>query len=135
MGPLLRFAAFLPLIEIVVIVLVWHAIGPWWTLALLAAGPIAGLVLLRLSPWRTLAHVRAQLSQGQLPNKAVWEGVALGVAGLLLLVPGFFSDFLAVLLLLGPGRRSLRTPAQPSGMVGTAADRKPLEGRFRSYRD
>lgn len=135
MGSLFRFAAFLPLIEVVLIVLVWHAIGPWWTLALLMAGPVAGLALLRLSPWRTLVHVRAELSRGHLPNKAVWEGVALGAAGLLLLLPGFFSDFLALLLLLGPGRRSLRAPSGPPGSAVSPADQKPLEGRFRTYRD
>ncbi len=133
---LFRFMAFLPLIEVVLIVLVWRALGPWWTLALLFSGSFAGLALLRLSPVRTLDHVRAQLQRGQAPNAAVWEGMALGVAGLLLLVPGFFSDFLAVVLLLGPGRRLLRRPPSAGPPPAPSpAERKPLEGRFRTYRD
>ncbi len=133
---LLRLAVFLPLIEVVVIVLVWQAIGPWWTLALLAAGPVAGLVLLRLSPVRTLGHARAALARGQLPHDAVWEGVALGLAGLLLLFPGFFSDLLAIMLLLGPGRRALRRPPGRSGPPAAGpGTEEPLEGQYRSYRD
>lgn len=133
---LVRFMAFLPLIEVVLIVLVWHALGPWWTLALLFSGSLAGLAVLRLSPIRTLDHLRAQLQRGQAPNAIVWDGMALGVAGLLLLVPGFFSDFLAVALLLGPGRRLLRRPRGVDPPPTTpAAEQKPLEGRFRTYRD
>ncbi|WP_298139648.1 FxsA family protein [Acidiferrobacter sp.] len=133
---LLRFMVFLPLIEVVVIVLVWRAIGPWWTLGLLAAGPVAGVALLRLSPVRTLGHVHAALSRGRLPHEAVWEGAALGLAGLLLIVPGFFSDLLALVLLAGPGRRALRRPAQvvPPPPPG-GPSREPLEGRFRPDRD
>lgn len=131
-----RFMAFLPLIEVVLIVLVWHAVGPWWTLAFLFAGSLAGLALLRLSPVRTLTRVRAQLLRGEAPSAAVWEGMALGVAGLLLLVPGFFSDFLAVVLLLGPGRRFWRRPPSPGASPPVSpGGRKPLEGRFRTYRD
>lgn len=130
-GRLLRFVAFLPLIEVVVIVLVWRAIGPWWTLGLLMAGPLAGLALVRLSPVRTFGHVRAALSEGRVPGDAMWEGAALGLAGLLLLFPGFFSDFLALVLLIGPARRALRRPPGPP----PPAVREPLEGRFRSYRD
>jgi UPF0716 protein FxsA len=131
-----RFVALLPLIEVVVIVLVWQAIGPWWTLGLLVAGPVAGLALLRLSPVRTFGHVRAAMSRGQLPHEAVWGGAALGLAGLLLIFPGFFSDLLALVLLIGPARRALRRPppeAPPPAAGG--GPREPLEGRFRSHRD
>ncbi len=133
---LLRFIVFLPLIEVVVIVLVWHAIGPWWTLALLAAGPVAGLALLRLSPVHTLGHVQAALSRGRHPGEAVWEGAALGLAGLLLLFPGFVSDFLALVLLIGPARRALRSPPPgPSPPIARGGTQEPLEGRFRTHRD
>ena len=129
-----RFLAFLPLIEVVLIVLVWHAIGPWWTLGLLFTGSFAGVLLLRLSPVRTLTHVRAQLSQGQAPNAAVWQGMALGIAGMLLLLPGFFSDFLALILLLGPARHVFRRPP-PAPPAAPSSAREPLEGEFRTYRD
>ena len=132
---LLRFIVFLPLVEVVVIVLVWQAIGPWWTLGLLVAGPVAGLALLRLSPVRTFGHVRAALSHGRLPHEAVWEGAALGLAGLLLIFPGFFSDLLAFALLIGPARRALRRPPEASPPAAGGGSREPLEGRFRSYRD
>jgi len=132
---LLRFLAFLPLIEVVLIVLVWHAIGPWWTLGLLFSGSLAGLALLRLFPVRTLAHVRVQLQRGYSPDKAVWEGMILGIAGLLLLLPGFFSDFLALVVLLGLGWRWFRRPRFPEPPAAPPSAKEPLEGRFRTHRD
>ncbi|MDA8390134.1 MAG: FxsA family protein [Gammaproteobacteria bacterium] len=133
---LLRFAVFLPLIEVVLIVLVWRAIGPWWTLAALAGGSLAGLALLRISPLQTVLGVRTHLLRGEGPEPALLGGLALGLAGLLLLVPGFFTDFLALLLLVGPARalllRHLRKDADP---IPPAGDKPPLEGTFHEDRD
>jgi len=130
----MRFLVLLPLIEVVLIVLVWQAIGPWWTLGLLALSSVAGLALLRLSPLRTLGHVRVSLAQGQSPGAAVWDGVAVGAAGLLLLIPGFFSDFLAIALLVTRGRRLLRAPRFVPDKPPAPA-KEPLEGRFRTPPD
>ncbi|HUW99152.1 MAG TPA: FxsA family protein [Acidiferrobacter sp.] len=137
---LFRFLVFLPLIEVVLIILVWRAWGPWWTLGLLFSGSLAGLSLLRRFPVRTLAQVRALAQRGQPPDRAIWEGMAQGIAGLLLLVPGFFSDFLAFLVLLGLGWRRLwrpRPPAPPASgsSVPGSSTKEPLEGQFRTYRD
>lgn len=132
----LRFMIFLPLIELVLVVLVWHAIGAAWTLALLFFGSFLGLTLLRLSPSRTVARVMTHVRRGQAPDVAIWEGMIWGLVGFLLLLPGFFSDFLALALLLGAGRRALgrRRPGPPSGASPTASQ-EPLEGRFRTHRD
>lgn len=133
MRSVIRFLAFLPLIEVVLIVLVWRAIGPWWTLGLLFAGSLAGLTVLRLSPMRTVLEVRSQMARGQFPGAAVLDGVALGVAGMLLIVPGFFSDFLALPLLFGPARRLLLRVTVPRTVVSpvSPSDRPPIEGHLR----
>lgn len=94
MRRLMQFAAFLPLIEVVLIVIVWRAIGGWWTLALLVAGSLIGVGLLRVSPVRTVAGVRAELVRGGHPGPAVMGGLALALAGALFLFPGFFPTCL-----------------------------------------
>ncbi len=133
---LVRFAVFLPLIEVVLIVLVWEAIGPWWTLGALLGGSLAGWVLLRMSPLQTVLGVRAHLRRGEGPEPAVFGGLALGLAGLLLLVPGFFTDFLALLLLIGPARSLLfRHLREQTGPAPPPAGKPPLEGVFREDRD
>ncbi|MHB1567026.1 MAG: FxsA family protein [Acidiferrobacter sp.] len=131
MRRLLRFAAFLPLIEVVLIVIVWRTIGGWWTLGLLAGGSVLGVGLLRLSPVRTMAGARAELARGENPGPAVMGGLALALAGVLLIVPGFFSDLLAVFLLVGPARRALwPPPGAPEGPPPPPSAQEPLEGQY-----
>ncbi len=133
MGWVLRFLVLLPVIEVVLIVLVWHAVGPWWTLGLLFSGSFAGLALLRLSPAHALTQARSAMASGRVPDTALFEGMRIGAAGLLLLVPGFFSDFLGLALLAGLGRRWL-TRHGKNGPPGPGGH-KPLEGRFRIHGD
>lgn len=134
MRRLMQFAAFLPLIEVVLIVIVWRAIGGWWTLALLVAGSLIGVGLLRVSPVRTVAGVRAELVRGGHPGPAVMGGLALALAGALFLFPGFFSDLLAIFLLVGPARRALWSRSPPAD-IDPPSPQAPLEGQYRQERD
>jgi UPF0716 protein FxsA len=89
----------IPLIEIRIFALVAGAIGllPALLLCLLAA--IAGTAILRAEGFRTLIAVQGCLIRKEMPVRAVFDGVCRIMAGILLILPGFFSDFLAVLLL------------------------------------
>ncbi|SUB59913.1 Suppressor of F exclusion of phage T7 [Phocoenobacter uteri] len=60
----------------------------------------AGLWLIRLRGLATLFSIRQQLAQGKIPQDAVISSVQYAVAGILLVIPGFLSDILAILLLL-----------------------------------
>ena len=48
----------------------------------------------------TLMAVRQQLAKGELPTDAVINAVLFILAGILLIIPGFLSDILAVLMVL-----------------------------------
>ncbi len=138
MSWLFRFVLFLPLIEVVGIILVWAAVGPWWTIGALVGGSLLGFVLLRISPLRTAVEVRAHVLRGEMPGPAMFGGLSLGLAGLLLLVPGFFTDFLALILLFGPARTLLfgRLPdgAAPP-LRPPSAGQPPIEAVFRADHD
>ncbi|MDP8033265.1 FxsA family protein [Pasteurella atlantica] len=68
----------------------------------------AGLWLIRLRGLATLFSIRQQLAQGQIPQDAVISSVQYAIAGILLVIPGFLSDILAILLLL-PFTRTIIT--------------------------
>jgi UPF0716 protein FxsA len=92
----------LPLIEIALFVLIGGAIGLWWTLAWVVLSVVLGVVILkrvaRLGPISFDRDVRALRD----PLSPV-AGRALTIMGAgLLIVPGFFTDALGVLLLLPP---------------------------------
>lgn len=98
----------LPLLEIAVFIEVGGAIGVWPTIALTVATALGGSLLLRAQGLAALNRARIQMDQGQLPAREMFEGVCLVLAGALLLVPGFVTDALGLLLFLPPFRELLR---------------------------
>ncbi len=98
----------LPLLEVAVFIQVGGAIGVWPTIAATIATALAGSLLLRAQGLATLMRARAQMDQGQLPAREMFEGVCLVLAGALLLVPGFVTDVIGLLLFVPPLRELLR---------------------------
>jgi UPF0716 protein FxsA len=98
-----------PVVELLVFVLVSLLVGFWTAFALLLGGSLAGAILLRLSGAAVLRQARRQMERQQ-PGAGVLDGLWLAVAGVLLFLPGFVTDLLAITLLLPPLRRILFGP-------------------------
>lgn len=104
-----------PLLELWFIIKVGSALGALTTIALLLLAGVAGVALLRHQSFSTLLRLDQRLQQGELPAAEILEGFALALAAVLLLVPGFLSDILALPLLLSPVRRALVRRALGTG--------------------
>jgi UPF0716 protein FxsA len=107
-APLLALFIVVPVVEIYVIIQVGHVIGPWWTVFALIAESVLGVWLVRREgrrAWRTLV---TQLTEGTPPTKAATDGAVILLGGLLLLTPGFVTDFLGFLCVLPPTRPLVR---------------------------
>lgn len=102
--PLFLLFIALPVLELVVMIQVGAKIGAWSVIGLLFLSAFAGVTLIRWQGFFTLAKARSQLAQGQLPAKAIGHGLLLTLAGVLLIIPGFISDLVGLLLLLPPVR-------------------------------
>lgn len=98
----------LPVVEIALFVKSSQWIGVLPTIALAIAAGFAGIAMVRAQGLGTLTRVRTQLDRGEVPVAEAFNAVCLALAGGLLLLPGFFSDVLAILLLLPPFRAGLR---------------------------
>jgi UPF0716 protein FxsA len=113
-----------PLAEILVILQVGEAIGGWWTAALLVADSLLGAYLLRVEGRRAWSEFRSALEEGRWPGDEVAQGALVIVGGTLLLTPGFLTDALGFLFLLGPTRRMvarrLRARVSQAAGSGTA---------------
>lgn len=102
---LLPFLIFLvPILEIATFVVVGSHIGVLATLLLVMATSVAGAALLRIQGLGTLARIRAQVDRGALPDRELAHGAMIFVAGLLLLMPGFLTDVVGLLLFIPPVR-------------------------------
>jgi UPF0716 protein FxsA len=97
-----------PLVEVLAFVAVGLAIGWWLAVALLLGTSLLGVLVLRAEGRAALARVSLAASERSSPGPAA-VNAALGLLGaLLLVVPGFVTDALAVPLLLGPTRALVR---------------------------
>lgn len=86
--------------EISLLVSVGSAIGVLPLILLMIAISAFGLWIVKLRGLFTLASIRQQFAQGKVPTDAVINSIIYAFAGILLLIPGFLSDILAILLLL-----------------------------------
>ena len=100
-----------PLIEIAVFIEVGGRIGLWPTLAMIFATAAMGTALLRYQGLSVLADARGSMERGELPVRALLDGVCLVIAGALLLTPGFVTDLAGALLLMTPIRSLLQAGA------------------------
>ncbi|MBL1240419.1 MAG: FxsA family protein [OCS116 cluster bacterium] len=101
MGLLLLFIFIaVPVIEIALFIQVGGAIGLLSTLAVVVVTAVIGTYLLRQQGLNIVMKVQAEMAQGQMPVKNLIHGAFIVVAGLLLLTPGFFTDFIGFSLFI-----------------------------------
>lgn len=130
----------LPLLEIFVMIEVGTIIGAWATVAWVIAAAFAGVILIRMQGLITWRNVVAALARGQLPAAELIDAVVVLVAGVLLFIPGFISDAMAILCLLPPIRRwgvlwvlrhALDFRRRPPGGPSPPAKPRTIEGDYR----
>lgn len=95
------------IIEVYLFAWVGLMIGAGATVLMVVLMAMSGIILVRFQGIRTIMAAQNQLSQGQLPTLALLEGPLILMAGVLFLIPGFFTDIWGLLLLVPPLRRLL----------------------------
>lgn len=94
-----------PIIEMFILIKVGERIGAWPTIALVLVTAIIGVNLLRQQGLATLQKANWRMEHGQMPAQEMLEGIILAIGGVLLLTPGFFTDFIGFICLLAPLRK------------------------------
>ncbi len=100
--------------EIAVFVAVVSAIGAGWSILLLAATTVLGLVLLRREGIRGWRAFRAAAQTGRPPGAQVTDSLVGLLGALLLAMPGLITSTVGLLLLLPPLRGLARRGVQRS---------------------
>jgi UPF0716 protein FxsA len=103
---LLLFLLF-PVLELFVFVKVSSAIGFFPALLLIILGSMLGVLVLRVAGLATALRARESLNRGELPAQQMLEGLMMALGGGLLILPGFISDVVGLIMLLPITRRLL----------------------------
>lgn len=98
------FAAFLiwPLVEIALFVLIGGQVGVWPVLIWVALSALLGILVMRLTAARQALALRDGLQAVRDPARLAAAGILSMVAGVLLILPGFLTDAVGLVLLLPP---------------------------------
>lgn len=97
--------AVVPMVEIYLLLQVGRLIGALDTIALVILSGLFGLWLARRQGGAVLRACQESLRRGELPAEHLIQGFLVFVGGLLLLAPGFLSDFFGLLLLIPSTRK------------------------------
>ncbi len=134
----------LPLAEIYALVKVGSWLGVFPTVVLLFFVSVAGAYVVKREGLRVWRRMQEQIVAGKMPSNEILDGVCLLSAGALLLVPGFVTDVMGLLLLLPPFRlvlrkllqrrsnRKIRVVATYSGRIVDNGQVIDVQGRFDS---
>ena len=131
------------LAELVVFLLVAAWIGVGWTiLATLLTGAL-GWILLARQGTKALTDLRERARSRQAPGRELGDAGLVALGGLLMVLPGFLTDLVGLLLLVPVTRRPLRAllsrmvtsrlPVELRGPVRVRSDRTaPVGGATRT---
>tara|TARA_B100001063_G_scaffold242892_1_gene272452 strand:+ start:1202 stop:1609 length:408 start_codon:yes stop_codon:yes gene_type:complete len=90
----------LPVLEIYLMIKMGTKIGALNTIALIFLTAIIGVYFAKLQGIQTLKSGMINLYQNKIPVYEMLSGASIAMAAFLLIVPGFFTDFIGFLLLI-----------------------------------
>ena len=96
---------FIPIIEIYLFIKIGSQIGAISTISLILFTAILGVFYARYEGFNTLRSAINQLLKNEIPFYEIVSGAALAMAALLLILPGFLTDFIGLLIIFPPTRK------------------------------
>lgn len=97
---MLLLFVLLPLVEIALFVQIGGWLTLWPTLAIVVVTAVAGSWVVRRQGTRAMADLARAVDEMRDPARPMAEGAMILAAGVLLVLPGFFTDTLGITLLL-----------------------------------
>ena len=100
MNPFFLLFIGLPALEIFLLIKIGGQVGALNTVALIFLTAIIGIYFAKLQGIQTLKSGMVNLYQNKMPVYEMMSGASIAIAALLLIIPGFFTDFIGFLLLI-----------------------------------
>ena len=104
------FLAFtiIPIIEIYLLIEIGSMFGALTAVALVILTGFLGAFLARMQGLQTLYRIQESLREGRMPSGELLDALLIGIAGLVLLTPGFLTDSAGFLLLIPATRIAIK---------------------------
>ena len=128
----------IPLIEIYLFIKVGSQIGALNTILLILTTAIVGIWYARYEGFNTLRSGMSQLVKNEIPLYEIVSGAAIAFAALLLILPGFATDIIGILLVFPVTRKitlSRYSKKHSSKRKSSDKNKNLIEGEFEDIDD
>ena len=128
----------IPLIEIYLFIKVGSEIGALNTILLILTTAIVGIWYARYEGFNTLRSGMSQLVKNELPLYEIISGAAIAFAALLLILPGFATDIIGILLIFPVTRKiilSKYSKKNNSKKKSNIKEKNYIEGEYEDIED
>ena len=128
----------IPLIEIYLFIKVGSQIGALNTILLILTTAIVGIWYARYEGFNTLRSGMSQLIKNEIPLYEIISGAAIAFAALLLILPGFATDIIGILLVFPVTRKiilSRYSKKYSSKNKNNIKKKNYIEGEFEDIED
>ena len=124
----------IPLIEIYLFIKIGSSIGAFNTISLILITAIVGVYYARYEGLNTLKSAISQIVTNKLPIYEIISGAALAIASLLLILPGFATDLIGLLLIFPITRRIIFRKVSTKYKQSYKSN-DPIEGEYKDLDD
>ena len=128
----------IPLIEIYLFIKVGSEIGALNTILLILTTAIVGIWYARYEGFNTLRSGMSQLVKNELPLYEIISGAAIAFAAVLLILPGFATDIIGILLIFPVTRKiilSKYSKKNNSKKKSNIKEKNYIEGEYEDIED
>jgi len=107
MNSIILLIFVIPIIEIYLFIKVGSQIGAFNTIYLIIITAVVGLYYAKYEGLNTLRSAVSQLVKNEIPINEIISGAALAVAALLMILPGFLTDVIGLIIIFPWTRKIL----------------------------
>ena len=130
MNTLLLLIIGIPAIEIYLFIKVGSQIGAFNTISLIFLTAFLGIIYARYEGFNTLKSGMSQLVRNEMPVYEIISGAALAFAALLLILPGFATDIIGLLIIFPPTRKLLLKKISVKYKKSSTTKKKIINGEY-----
>ena len=134
MNALFLLIISIPLIEIYLFIKIGGHIGAFNTISLILITAVVGVIYARYEGFNTLRSGISQLVRNEVPIYEILSGAAIAFAALLLIIPGFATDLIGLILIFPMTRKLIMSSFSKKYSKGVKR-KNFIEGEFEDMDD
>ena len=135
MNTVLVLIIAIPLIEIYLFIKIGSQIGAFNTVLLILTTAVIGVAYARYEGFNTLKSGIAQLVKNEMPVYEIISGATLAFAAFLLILPGFATDLVGILLVIPFTRKILLSRFVKTNINKNRKKNNYIEGDYEDISD